>query len=49
MIDSLVSGDYLKSKITPPESGCSYSHTSDLTDDGLIQCDVHGTVEGDGT
>ncbi|MDN5279973.1 MAG: type pilus assembly protein PilA [Clostridiales bacterium] len=48
-IDTLVSGKYLKSQISKPESGCGYTATGDLDGTGLIQCDVHGTIEGDGT
>ncbi|MEW6711274.1 MAG: prepilin-type N-terminal cleavage/methylation domain-containing protein [Candidatus Riflebacteria bacterium] len=46
-LDSLVSGKYLKSEITKPETGCSYSATGDLDGTGLVQCEVHGTVEGE--
>ena len=41
---SLVSGQYLKSAITPPESNCSYAGT-DLSGSGKISCGPHGTVE----
>lgn len=45
-ISSLVSGKYLKSEISKPESGCSYKTTGDLTGTGLVMCEIHGTVEG---
>lgn len=41
----LVSANYLKTKLSKPESGCNYSSTGDITAFGKIRCDVHGTVE----
>lgn len=43
-ISTLISGQYLKSKISYPEQGCTYKG-SNLTGDGRITCGVHGTVE----
>lgn len=43
-ISSLISGQYLKSKITYPETDCSYGG-GNLTGDGKITCGRHGTVE----
>lgn len=43
---SLVSGKYLKSEITKPEAGCSYTAAGNLADNGLVQCGIHGTIEG---
>ncbi len=45
-LQALVSGKYLKSEISKPETGCSYSATGDLDGTGLIQCAIHGIVEG---
>lgn len=42
----LVQGKYLKSPITPPETECYYRIKGDITGNGLIVCDKHGTVEG---
>ena len=41
----LVTGEYLKKKISKPTPSCSYSGSS-LTGGGTISCGVHGTVEG---
>lgn len=40
----LVTDGYLKTAVTKPETGCSYSG-SNLTGNGLISCAVHGTIE----
>ena len=42
---TLVSEGYLKTKVSKPETGCSYSSTGDITGNGLISCAVHGVVE----
>ena len=42
----LVSGEYLKRKMSKPTPGCSYSNDGNLTGGGTIKCDCHGTVEG---
>lgn len=40
----LVTGQYLKTPVTKPETGCSYAGTNvDTT--GKISCTVHGTVD----
>ena len=40
----LVTGGYLKTAVTKPETGCSYAGANvDTT--GRISCTVHGTVE----
>ncbi len=44
---ALVSGRYLKSAVSKPESGCGYEGEN-LDGTGLIECTLHGTVEGDG-
>jgi len=44
-ISTLREGQYLKSNITPPESGCKYAESGSLTAEGKISCDVHGPVE----
>ena len=44
-IDRLRQGQYLKSRITPPEPGCSYESNGSLTTDGRVICVVHGPVE----
>ncbi|MFZ2957506.1 MAG: hypothetical protein WA705_11495 [Candidatus Ozemobacteraceae bacterium] len=41
----LVSKQYLKSAISHPETGCSYSSSGDLTATGKIRCALHGFVE----
>ncbi|MFZ2960778.1 MAG: prepilin-type N-terminal cleavage/methylation domain-containing protein [Candidatus Ozemobacteraceae bacterium] len=41
---TLISGGYLKSKITKPETGCVLSGSA-LTGQGKISCAIHGTVE----
>ncbi|HEY9069922.1 MAG TPA: hypothetical protein VIV61_06660 [Candidatus Ozemobacteraceae bacterium] len=41
----MVDGKYLKSNLSKPETGCRYSSSGDLTGEGRILCDVHGTVE----
>ncbi len=43
----LVAGKYLKSPVNRPEMSCSYSGTS-MDGTGLINCAIHGTVEGAG-
>lgn len=42
---TLVSGKYLKSPVSRPESSCSYTG-SGMDAEGLINCSQHGTVEG---
>ncbi|GAB4269078.1 MAG: hypothetical protein Kow0029_04900 [Candidatus Rifleibacteriota bacterium] len=42
----LVTGKYLKSPVSKPETGCSYEGSA-LDGTGLISCVIHGTVEGD--
>jgi len=44
VIDTLVSGNYLKGGISKPETNCGYLGTN-LTGQGRISCGVHGTVE----
>ncbi len=41
----LVDAKYLRSSLSKPEPGCHYSSTGDITDNGKITCDIHGTVE----
>lgn len=40
----LISAQYLKTPITPPETGCTYAG-SNLSTTGRISCQIHGTVE----
>ena len=42
---ALSSGQYLKSAIARPETGCSYGADGDLTGPGKVTCGVHGGVE----
>lgn len=44
-MDLLVQGKYLKARMTKPEIGCNYGTIGDLSNDGLICCALHGTVE----
>ncbi|PKL44992.1 MAG: competence protein ComG [Candidatus Riflebacteria bacterium HGW-Riflebacteria-1] len=41
----LVSGKYLKSSIVPAEKDCTLSESGDLSKEGVIQCNNHGTIE----
>lgn len=41
----LVSKKYLKSPPVRPETNCAYSETADLTAEGVVGCNIHGTVE----
>jgi competence protein ComGC len=43
-IEKLIEGKYLKSKTICPEEG-TYGNIGDLTEDGVISCSVHGSVE----
>ncbi len=45
LIDQLSSGKYIKSEPIGPESGCSYSASGDLAAEGVVMCDLHGSVE----
>lgn len=42
----LVREKYLKSPITPAETDCYYRIHGDVSGNGVIVCDNHGTVEG---
>lgn len=44
-IDTLSSGKYLRGTIQAPESGCSYAFTADITNDGQVNCAVHGSID----
>lgn len=41
----MIDGKYLKANLSKPETGCRYSSSGDLSGEGRILCDVHGTVE----
>lgn len=47
VIKRLTDESYLKGEISRPEPGCRYTSTGDMTANGRIRCDVHGTVEGE--
>ena len=42
----LVKEGYLKSPISRPEYKCKYQSIGDLTDNGMIYCEFHGTADG---
>lgn len=42
---SLVEKKYLKSPLMSPERECFYRIDGDMTENGVISCDVHGTLE----
>lgn len=41
----MIDANYLKARLSKPESGCNYSSTGDLMGTGKITCDIHGTVD----
>ena len=44
-IDTLVKGKYLKVSPQKPEIDCNYLSIGDLTGNGMIYCERHGTIE----
>lgn len=42
---SLIDAKYLKGAISKPETGCSYTLSSDITSEGRVSCAVHNQVE----
>ncbi len=44
-LSTLTSGQYLKSAISYPETGCTYAAEGNLTGEGRVTCAVHGGVE----
>ena len=43
-LDKLIEKGYIKD-FTPPEKTCKYENTGDLSEDGLVYCEIHGSPE----